>query len=97
MKMSFIGVQGDRGRRGHVFHRQVEHFAGRREAERREQHQVVFGLQDRVDLLGRDLAGDAGQFEVDAVDHAERARDDEVTGDDADLRRSTSACSANPG
>ena len=80
-----FGVQGDRGGDGHVFHRQVEQFARRREAQRRQQDDVVLGLQDRLDLVGRDLAGDARQFVVDAVDDAERARRDEVAGDDADV------------
>ncbi len=41
-------------------------------------------LQDRVDRFVRDLAHDAGQFQIDAIDDAHRTCGDEVAGDDAD-------------
>ncbi len=39
-----------------------------------------------MDGFKRDLARDAGQFEIDAVDHADRARGDEIARNDADRR-----------
>jgi hypothetical protein len=72
-------------RAGHVFHRQIERLAGRRKTERRDQHDRAVRKHE-TDRIGVDLAHEPGQFVVDAVDNAERARSDKIAADDAHLR-----------
>ena len=65
--------------------REVEDLAGRRVAERRNEHDVavVEALSHRLDVDAPDFAG---PLHVDAVEHADRLGGDEVAADDADAR-----------
>ena len=77
-----VGVQFAGNLGGHVFHREVEGFAGGREAEGRQQHHGA-AIQHGLDGRGIDLAHQAGVLVVDAIDNADRAGREEVAGDDA--------------
>ena len=81
-EQQLVGLQRDRRARRHVFHRQVERLAGRREAERREQQHRA-DVDRAPDRRRVDLAHDAAVHEVDAVDDADRPRGQEVARDDA--------------
>ena len=72
----------DRHLRRYFFERQIEDLAGRRIAQRRNQHDiaVVEPLADRLDI---DAAHFACPLHVDAVEHADRLRRKEVASDDA--------------
>ena len=84
-KMSLCAddAHGDLGR--DFLQRQVEDLAGGRVAERRDQHDVAV-VEALVDRVGVDAAHFAGELHVDAVEHAQRLRGDEVAGRHADAR-----------
>jgi hypothetical protein len=77
-----VGLDRDRDGLRHFFPRQVEDFAGRRGADRGDQHHVLL-RQVGLDFLGDHLAHGAGVLEVDAIDHADRPRGDEIAAGDA--------------
>ncbi|MNS81095.1 hypothetical protein D3C72_1147960 [compost metagenome] len=79
-----LRLQLDGGMAGHFFHGHVEGFAGRRVADQRGQHQLA-AVEALVDGLGVDLAHAAAVLHVDAVDHAQRLRGDEVAAGDAQV------------
>lgn len=79
-----VGLQRGGDAAGSVFHRQVERFASRREAEWRRQYDRV-ASQRVLDCVGVDLAHDAGEHEIHAFEDADRTRGDEVAADHTDL------------
>jgi hypothetical protein len=79
------GAQRRGGRDRDVLHREVEHLAGRRVADRGHDDDVA-GVEAARDRLRVHLAHGAGVLVVDAVVHAHRARGDEVPRDGVDRR-----------
>jgi hypothetical protein len=77
-----VGLDRDRDGLRHFFPGQVEDLAGGRGADRGDQHHVLL-RQVGLDFLGDHLAHRARVLEVDAVDHADRARGDEIAAGDA--------------
>ena len=80
-----VRAEADGDLRRDFLQRQVEDLAGRRVAERRDQHDVAV-VEALADRIGVDAAHLARQLHVDAVDDAERLRGDEVARRHADAR-----------
>ena len=77
-----VGLQVDGGAGGDVLAGQVEDFPGGRVAERREQHDAAL-VEQAANALAVDPAHFTGVVIVDAVDHADWPRGDEVAAGDA--------------
>ncbi len=80
----FVGIQRDGGGGGNVFQGDVEHFAGRRVTQRREQYHLAefHAVVERGDI---DLTHAASVHQVHAVDDAYGLRSDEVAARHADV------------
>ncbi len=80
----FVGIQRDGGGSGDVFQGDVEHFAGGRVTQRREQYDFAefHAVVERGDI---DLAHRTGVHQVHTVDDAYRLRGDEVAARHADV------------
>ena len=81
-KNQLVRLDRDGNGFGNFFPGQIEYLAGRRGADRRDQDQVFLGKVG-VNFLGDHFAHGAGVLEVDAIDHADRARGNEIAAGDA--------------
>jgi hypothetical protein len=84
-QQQLVGTQVDGGAGGDVFAGQVEDLAGRRVAQRRQQHDGAL-VEQAVDALAVDPAHFAGVVVVDAFEHADRPRGDQVAAGHAQAR-----------
>ncbi|MNO67594.1 hypothetical protein D3C76_584010 [compost metagenome] len=78
-------IQVDGRAHRHVLAGEVEDFPGGRIAERRQQHDAAL-VEQAVDALAVDPPDFAGVVVVDAVEHADRPRGDQVAGGHAQAR-----------
>jgi len=72
-----VGLQIDGRTGGNVFAGEVEDLPGRRITQRREQHDGAL-VQQSADALAVDTAHLSGVMQVDAIEHADRPRGNEV-------------------
>ena len=84
-QQQLVGVEVDGGAGGDVLAGQVEDLPGGRIPQRREQDDAAF-IQLAVDALAVNAPHFAGVVIVDAIDHANRPRGDEVAAGDAQAR-----------
>ncbi|CAM5620330.1 hypothetical protein SSTU70S_01056 [Stutzerimonas stutzeri] len=85
IKHQLVGLQIDGGAGGDVLTREVENLAGRRVAQRRQQHDGAL-VEQAADALAVDAPHLAGVVQVDPVEHADRSRGDEVAAGHAQPR-----------